>query len=293
MIKFNKLYGLIIDLLLFIIVLSTFSTTLSGFIKAESNSNYSSPNNEKEDKGYQEVDDPNEALNSLPKESKSTGFNSLPNNLFLNNKSQGFIAICAAEGNCYIGEDGSLTLSPNYEEHEDPGNFATNNGGCSQQTPEPGLRGDPACLARFKRHQPKSKRLLNESFGDLNLTYTNKVLLLYNTMDMYNQASPIHAPRFVDEMKYLVDKGNEIDSNTIAIARTNAFYISSYERYRGNYATGLIGICQRENRNGASDGINKSTNRYKMEYFTCVELDQVRRVKQIERTLRFYKQPGG
>jgi len=278
--------GLILDVILFTILISIFSSTLGSFLDVS---------NIRVNAASQETSVVESAINNsdiIDKEPKlvSKGFDELPKDLFINNKSQGFIAICAAEGNCYIGNNGTLTFSESYGQHKDPANFVTNYGGCSQQTPEPGLIGDAACLARFKRHQPKSIRYLNQYFGDKDLSYTEKVLLLYNTMDLFNQASPVHAPRFVEEIDYLINTSSKsIDEETIAIARTNAFYISTFSRYKGNYATGLISICQRENRDGSSMGINNSGNRYNMEYWDCVYKDQLRRVKQIDRTVRLYK----
>jgi hypothetical protein len=99
-----------------------------------------------------------------------------------------------------------------------------------------------------------------------------------NAADLYNQASPIHS-RYFPKALAIAKRGGLSGVEAIAWARTASFYLNTNNELdveRGsNQATGLIGICARENR--------------WVTEWQCVYDDQVRRVQAISKAVQKYR----
>jgi hypothetical protein len=171
--------------------------------------------------------------------------------------------------------------TPLYFGHTDPGNLSwgavvTNFGPCSDQ----GRSGGNMALAE----QMCLERALNAlpvQLVDLNAAGINPVgdiEALLNTADLYNQASPIHS-RYFPRALAIARRGGLNGIDAIAWARTASFYLNSNNELdieKGiNQASGLLGICARENR--------------PVTEWQCVYGDQMRRVQAITTVLEKYR----
>ena len=205
--------------------------------------------------------------------------------LFATPTSLGMVAIGVAEGNYQlIFKDSILYVqqTPNYFGHTDPGNLSwgqvvSNYGPCSDQ----GRSGGNIALAEQMCLQ-RSLAQLPTNLADLNAAGINPNLNLeavLNTADLYNQASPIHSRHFPKALA-MAQRGGLRGIEAFAWARTASFYLNlnnELDIERGlNQATGLIGICARENR--------------PITEWQCVYNDQLRRVKAIASVLEKYRQ---
>jgi hypothetical protein len=165
-------------------------------------------------------------------------------------------AIGHAEGNLTVGGE-KTTL---YYGHIDPGNGVRNFGYCSNQNRTKSANGaDESCdryIGQFKTRAVKE--LVQAGIG------IDDQEAFLNTLDLANQAHPRTFPRFPHRLAEARKKGLQgIDA--ITDARVQSFGEG------GREATGLIGICRRENR-PVSDEM-------------CVAGDQRRRAKAIRAVL--------
>ncbi|HEY9612394.1 hypothetical protein [Allocoleopsis sp.] len=204
--------------------------------------------------------------------------------LFATPTSLGMVAIGAAEGNYrLVVKNGVLYVqqTPLYFGHTDPGNLSwgavvTNFGPCSDQ----GRSGGNIALAE-QMCLERSRNALPVQLVDLNAVGINPIEdieALLNTADLYNQASPIHS-RFFPKALAIARRGGLSGIEAIAWARTASFYLNSNNELdieKGiNQASGLLGICARENR--------------PVTEWQCVYGDQMRRVKEITNVLDKYR----
>ncbi|MBE9125365.1 MULTISPECIES: hypothetical protein [unclassified Coleofasciculus] len=204
--------------------------------------------------------------------------------LFATPTSLGMVAIGVAEGNYrLLVENGNLYVqqTASYFGHTDPGNLSwgdvvTNYGPCSDQGRSGGdiTQAEQLCLQR-------SRSRLSTHLVDLNavgIDPSADIEALLNAADLYNQAKPIHS-RFFPKALAMARKGGLTGIEAIAWARTASFYLNlnnEMDLQGGlNQATGLIGICARENR--------------PITEWDCVYSDQMRRVKAIASVLDKYR----
>ena len=211
--------------------------------------------------------------------------------LFATPTSLGMVAIGVAEGNYQlVVKNGTLFVqqTPLYFGHTDPGNLSwgqtvTNYGPCSDQGRSGGniALAEQQCLARSRDALPT--QLVDLTTAGINPDQDLEALL--NAADLYNQASPIHS-RYFPQALMIARRGGLTGIDAIAWARTASFYLNANNQLdlqQGrNQATGLIGICARENR--------------PVTEWQCVYGDQMRRVKAIysvlEKYRRFMQQKG-
>ena len=204
--------------------------------------------------------------------------------LFASPTSLGMVAIGVAEGNYrLVIKNGILYVqqTPLYFGHTDPGNLSwgdvvTNFGPCSDQ----GRSGGNMALAEQMCLQ-RALNALPVQLVDLNAAGINPIgdiEALLNTADLYNQASPIHS-RYFPKALAIARRGGLKGIEAIAWARTASFYLNSNNELdieKGiNQASGLLGICARENR--------------PVTEWQCVYGDQMRRVKEITTVLEKYR----
>jgi hypothetical protein len=204
--------------------------------------------------------------------------------LFASPTSLGMVAIGVAEGNYrLVVKNGVLYVqqTPLYFGHTDPGNLSwgdvvTNFGPCSDQ----GRSGGNMALAEQMCLQ-RSLNALPVQLVDLNAVGINPIgdiEALLNTADLYNQASPIHS-RYFPRALAIARRGGLKGIEAIAWARTASFYLNSNNELdieKGiNQASGLLGICARENR--------------PVTEWQCVYGDQMRRVQAITTVLEKYR----
>lgn len=205
--------------------------------------------------------------------------------LFATPTSLGMVAIGVAEGNYQLVVKNSTLYvqpTPNYFGHTDPGNLSwgevvSNYGPCSDQ----GRSGGNISLAEQMCLQ-RSRSGLPIQLADLDAAGINPNLnleALLNAADLYNQASPIHS-RYFPKALAIAHRGGLKGIEAIAWARTASFYLNlnnQLDLEKGsNQATGLLGICSRENR--------------PITEWQCVYADQMRRVKAITAVLEKYRQ---
>ncbi|HEY9665870.1 MAG TPA: hypothetical protein V6C91_03650 [Coleofasciculaceae cyanobacterium] len=204
--------------------------------------------------------------------------------LFATPTSLGMVAIGVAEGNYrLIVKNGTLYVqqTPTYYGHTDPGNLSwgdvvTNYGPCSDQGRSRGniAVAEQLCLERARYALPT--QLVDLNTAGINPDYELEALL--NAADLYNQAKPIHSRHFPKALA-IARRGGLSGVEAIAWARTASFYLNvnnELDVERGsNQATGLLGICVRENRPTTE--------------WQCVYDDQMRRVKAISKTLEKYR----
>lgn len=204
--------------------------------------------------------------------------------LFAAPTSLGMVAIGVAEGNYrLLVKDGTLYVqqTPFYFGHTDPGNLSwgdvvSNYGPCSDQGRSKGdiALAERLCLERALNGLPTQLFDLNAAGIDPNLDLE----ALLNTADLYNQASPIHS-RYFPQALAIARNGGLKGIEALAWARTASFYLNFNNELdvEGglNKATGLIGICARENRPTTE--------------WQCVYDDQMRRVKAIANVLEKYR----
>ena len=204
--------------------------------------------------------------------------------LFAAPTSLGMVAIGVAEGNYrLLVKDGTLYVqqTPFYFGHTDPGNLSwgdvvSNYGPCSDQGRSKGdiALAERICLERALNGLPTQLFDLNAAGIDPNLDLE----AVLNTADLYNQASPIHS-RYFPKALAIARNGGLKGIEALAWARTASFYLNFNNEMDieggSNKATGLIGICARENR---------PTNEWQ-----CVYDDQMRRVKAIATVLEKYR----
>jgi hypothetical protein len=201
---------------------------------------------------------------------------------FASPNSIGAVAIGMAEGNYWLqiassptGQRVVVKTTRLYAGHVDPGNFVQNYGFCSDQGRSGGdlPKADQGCLERIRSKIP-------EAIADLRSAGIDPIAdpeALFNTLDLHNQGSPIHSrwfPRSLAKARAARNQGIE----TIAHARTAAFYQNGDPTTGHNLAIGLLGICRRENRR-VSD-------------FACVYGDQLRRAREISKAIRIFGQAG-
>lgn len=205
--------------------------------------------------------------------------------LFATPTSLGMVAIGVAEGNYrLLIQDGTLYVqqTPFYFGHTDPGNLSwgdvvTNYGPCSDQGRSGGniALAEKLCLQRAQSRLPTHLTDLHGAGVDPNLDLE----ALLNTADLYNQASPIHSRHFPKAL-VMARQGGLRGVEALAWARTASFYLNLNEEMDlqtgSNKATGLLGICARENR--------------PITEWDCVYKDQLRRVKAIDAVLEKYRQ---
>ncbi len=204
--------------------------------------------------------------------------------LFATPTSLGMVAIGVAEGNYrLIVKKGILYVqqNPSYFGHTDPGNLSwgdvvTNYGPCSDQGRSRGDIGlaERLCLERARYALPI--QLVDLNAAGINTERDLEALL--NVADLYNQASPIHSRHFPKALA-IARRGGLTGIEAIAWARTASFYLNLNKELdveRGaNQATGLLGICVRENR--------------PITEWQCVYEDQMRRVKAIAAVVEKYR----
>lgn len=205
--------------------------------------------------------------------------------LFASPVSLGMLSIGVAEGNyrVYI-KKGILYVeqTANYFGHTDPGNLSwgevvTNYGPCSDQGRSGGdiALAEKLCLQRALSALPTQLVDLHTAGIDPNLDIEG----LLNTADLYNQASPIHS-RKLPQALAMARQGGLSGVEAVAWARTASFYLNSNRELdleQGeNKASGLIGICAREN--------------LRITEWQCVHRDQLRRAKAISDVLNKYIQ---
>ncbi|HEY9672424.1 MAG TPA: hypothetical protein V6D11_13330 [Waterburya sp.] len=204
--------------------------------------------------------------------------------LFATPTSLGMVAIGVAEGNYQlVVKNGTLYVqqTPLYFGHTDPGNLSwgqtvTNYGPCSDQGRSGGniAMAEQQCLERSRYALPT--QLVDLSTAGINPDQDLEALL--NAADLYNQASPIHS-RYFPQALAIARRGGLTGIDAIAWARTASFYLNANNQLdlqQGrNQATGLIGICARENR--------------PVTEWQCVHGDQMRRVKAIYSVLEKYR----
>lgn len=205
--------------------------------------------------------------------------------LFATPVSLGMLAIGTAEGNYRVfREKGTLYVEQTslYFGHTDPGNLSwgesvTNYGPCSDQGRSGGniTLAEQKCLERAKKRLPINLADLRAAGIDPN----RDLEALLNTADLYNQANAIHSRVFPYALA-IAQRGGKQGSEAIAWARTASFYLNQREEFdleQGeNRATGLLGICARENR--------------PVTEWECVYHDQLRRTKAIASVLENYFQ---
>lgn len=204
--------------------------------------------------------------------------------LFNTPTSLGMVAIGAAEGNYrLVIKNGTLYVqqTPSYFGHTDPGNLSwgdvvTNYGPCSDQGRS---RGDIALAEQFCLERARNR--LPTQLVDLNTAGIHPdedLEALLNVADLYNQASPIHSRHFPKALA-IARRGGLRGIESIAWARTASFYLNSNNELDvekgANKASGLLGICVRENRPTTE--------------WQCVYDDQMRRVKAISNVLERYR----
>jgi|GEM_PF-1733847 len=205
--------------------------------------------------------------------------------LFATPVSLGMLAIGTAEGNYRVfREKGTLYVeqTPLYFGHTDPGNLSwgervTNFGPCSDQ----GRSGGNIALAEQKCLERARKRL-QVNLADLSaagIDPNRDLEALLNTADLYNQAKAIHSRVFPYALA-IAQRGGKQGVEAIAWARTASFYLNKRDEFDlengENRATGLLGICARENR--------------PVTEWECVYHDQLRRTKAISGVLEKYFQ---
>jgi len=204
--------------------------------------------------------------------------------LFAAPTSLGMVAIGVAEGNYrLLVKDGTLYVqqNPSYFGHTDPGNLSwgdvvSNYGPCSDQGRSKGdiALAERICLERALNGLPTQLFDLHSAGIDPNLDLE----AVLNTADLYNQASPIHS-RYFPKALAIARNGGLKGIEALAWARTASFYLNLNNELdvEGglNQATGLIGICARENRPTTE--------------WQCVYDDQMRRVKAIATVLEKYR----
>jgi hypothetical protein len=213
---------------------------------------------------------------------QQTLINYLP--LFETPTSLGMVTIAVAEGTYRLVEkDGTLYVqqTPAFFGHIDPGNLSwgqkvTNYGPCSDQGRSRGniALAEQLCLERSRSALPTHLVDLNAAGIDPN----QDLEAVLNTADLYNQASPIHS-RYFPKALAMAQRGGLRGVEALAWARTASFYLNTNNELdveRGsNQATGLIGICARENR--------------WITEWQCVYEDQMRRVKAIANAVEKYR----
>ncbi|MEC4895079.1 MAG: hypothetical protein SAL07_11625 [Oscillatoria sp. PMC 1051.18] len=205
--------------------------------------------------------------------------------LFATPISLGMLAIGVAEGNYRLFiEDNTLYVeqTKHYFGHTDPGNLSwgdvvTNYGPCSDQGRSRGniSQAEAICLQR-------SRSQLATHLTDLHQAGINPDLDLeavINVADLYNQASPIHSRRFPEALA-IARGGGLTGVKAIAWARTASFYLNANNELDvengSNHATGLLGVCIREN--------------LVITEWNCVYRDQLRRAEAIASVINKYIQ---
>lgn len=179
--------------------------------------------------------------------------------LFADVEALGVIAIGHAEGNLTVTGDRTAA----YWGHADPANQRQNQGWCSAQGRgggDPDLA-DQKCLEYAQARLPQ----IMTDFHRAGLDPVAERETLINTVDLYNQASPWVSRQF--PAKYVkARRRGKTGEDALVWARVEAF------RREGRIdASGLIGICRREER-PVSD-------------WDCVAQDQRRRIQAIARVL--------
>jgi D-alanyl-D-alanine dipeptidase len=199
------------------------------------------------------------------------------NNLFIDSKSLGPIAIGMAEGNFDI-KDNQIIKTHLYNLHSDPANGLPNSGWCSDQGRGGGdvEKADQGCLERTKS---RLSRLVNR-FKQNGVDPEKDTEALINSLDMWNQASPNVSDNYVDRYSELRKTKGVLEA--IKIARVEAFKTENNKLS----AKGLERICSNP-KNTAYSGLNiygVGTEKWKWE---CIAMDQNRRVQAINKALVF------
>ncbi|HBE17532.1 MAG TPA: hypothetical protein DEG17_04315 [Cyanobacteria bacterium UBA11149] len=205
--------------------------------------------------------------------------------LFATPTSLGMVAIGVAEGNYrLVLSQGNLYVQYTklYFGHTDPGNLSwgevvTNYGPCSDQGRSGGNinAAEQWCLQRALSQLPTQLMDLNAA----GINPNTDIEAVLNAADLYNQAKPIHS-RYFPQALVMARRGGKTGIEALAWARTASFYLNAngqMDLQTGqNQASGLIGICARENR--------------PVTEWECVYGDQLRRVKAIADVLDKYRQ---
>lgn len=205
--------------------------------------------------------------------------------LFATPTSLGMVAIGVAEGNYRLFiEKGDLYVQQTsfYFGHTDPGNLSwgdvvTNYGPCSDQGRSKGniALAEQLCVERSRSRLPTHLVDLNAAGIDPE----RDLEALLNVADLYNQAMPIHSRHFPHALA-IAKKGGLRGIDALAWARTASFYLNVNNELDletgSNKATGLLGICAREN--------------LPITEWDCVYKDQMRRVKAIASVVEKYSQ---
>ncbi len=210
---------------------------------------------------------------------------SLNSSLFATSTSLGMVAIGVAEGNYRLFiEDGTLYLeqTPGYFGHTDPGNLSwgevvTNYGPCSDQGRSGGNIAKAEQMCSQRSLGGLSRQLVDLNAAGIDPNADLEALL--NAADLYNQARLIHSRKFPEALA-LARQGGKTGVEAIAWARTASFYLNEYQEFdlqQGeNKASGLLGICVREN--------------LPITEWQCVYKDQLRRAQAIASVLDKYRQ---
>ncbi|NER19305.1 MAG: hypothetical protein F6J96_00765 [Symploca sp. SIO1C2] len=205
--------------------------------------------------------------------------------LFATHTSLGMVAIGVAEGNYRLFIENStlyLEQTAGYFGHTDPGNLSwgevvTNFGPCSDQGRSRGNIAKAEQMCSQRALGGLSRQLLDLNTAGIDPNADLEALL--NTADLYNQARLIHSRKFPEAL-VLARQGGKTGVEAIAWARTASFYINEYKEFdlqQGeNKASGLIGICAREN--------------LQITEWQCVYKDQLRRAQAIASVLDKYRQ---
>ncbi|NEO88012.1 MAG: hypothetical protein F6J87_27715 [Spirulina sp. SIO3F2] len=179
--------------------------------------------------------------------------------LFTGLQALGVVAIGHAEGNLTVTGDRTAA----YWGHADPGNQRQNQGWCSDQGRGGGdpTLADRKCLERVQARLPQ----ISQDFYRVGLDPATEPEGIINAVDLYNQAAPWVSRQF--PQKYVLARRlGKTGEQALVWARVEAF------RRDGQIdASGLIGICEREER-PVTD-------------WQCVAQDQQRRIRAIARVL--------
>lgn len=204
--------------------------------------------------------------------------------LFAAPTSLGMVAIGVAEGNYRLFIKNNrlyVQQTAAYFGHTDPGNLSwgdmvTNYGPCSDQGRSKGNIGlaEQLCLERSRSQLPTHLVDLNGAGIDPE----QDLEALLNVADLYNQAMPIHSRHFPQALA-IAKRGGLRGIEALAWARTASFYLNVNNQLDletgSNKATGLLGICAREN--------------LTITEWDCVYKDQRRRVEAIASVVEKYR----
>jgi D-alanyl-D-alanine dipeptidase len=194
--------------------------------------------------------------------------------LFGSKKAPGSIAVGVAEGN--LRPSGKPTAI--YKGHTDPGNFATNRGFCSWNKSQ-GLSVAEADRRCIQTLQTKSVATENQLFH-LGLNPEKHKTAIVMGSDLWNQSNSA-GPMFPFTYKAATDKG---------LSGQQAYVWARVEAFRNEQreldASGLFGICRREPfYRQKLTGLVEGSEEWR---WNCIKLDQLRRIREVEKVLQIH-----